>query len=369
MKLTINADDLYDRLRLAASVATSKGPIAITRNVLIEAKPGLLRLFATDLETSLTTEVITETTETTSSVCVEAAKLAQVVKGLKGQSITLSTKGTNLQIKCGKIQCSLVGVPPVEFPRSPDVSGCQVVGNVSSDILRTMLAGTLHAVSRDQGRPNLMGASFVACGVSLTATATDGHQLASMTCETGPWDSQIPDGITIPSNGIAALINLLSDDDDFAYLSLTGNNIVANVDGTTLTVRLIDAAFPDYARVVPDRRPGCQATLDVVEFLEKVHFAAQFANARVNQVTVKLTEDLATISASDPDKGNCDVTMPAKYQGPDVEAAFCARYLANALNAHTSESFIFQIEDSFKAALLIDPTREDDLFLVMPMRQ
>ncbi len=54
---------------------------------------------------------------------------------------------------------------------------------------------------------------------------------------------------------------------------------------------------------------------------------------------------------------------------PDVEAAFCARYLANALNAHTSESFIFQIEDSFKAALLIDPTQKDDLFLVMPMRQ
>ena len=60
--------------------------------------------------------------------------------------------------------------------------------------------------------------------------------------------------------------------------------------------------------------------------------------------------------------------MQASIEGDDIEIAFNASYLIDVLRTINSDSFILELNDSLKPALVREPENEDFLYVITPVR-
>lgn len=371
MHISIDAKTLAASLYKLLGVTNSKGPLTIVSNALLTARDdNTLLLEATDLEVTISTKLDCEV-DKPGQLCLNAHNLYNVVKGLKNQKAEIGALDNHwAKLTSGDVDCRIVGVPPVEFPKLPAL-GELAYFSIDTGALLEMVERTIFSISTDEGRPNLMGAYLVARDDGLMMVSTDGHRLsrvARVANESGGLPKELVDGIIIPRKSLAELKRTVQSDVPVIDTAISGNNAVFRFADTTIMVRLVDATFPDYTRVIPEETKERQARVNTAEFVEKLKFVSLFSNSRTGNVTVQIEGDILQLLASDPDKGEGKEAMPAAYVGPTVQVGFNYRYLLDILSVLDAPEFRFQILDAYSAALVLDGEREDDLFLVMPMR-
>lgn len=110
MELKIKKTDLLDIIGKTQNIVEKRNTMPILVNVLIEAKNDLLKVYATDLEVSLTDEAPCKVT-VPGKVAVDAKQLFQIVKELNEDGIIqLKSKDNNwLFVQQGKAVFNLVG--------------------------------------------------------------------------------------------------------------------------------------------------------------------------------------------------------------------------------------------------------------------
>ena len=370
MQISIEARNLAGELYKLLGVTNSKGPLTIVSNALLTAtEDNTLRLEATDLEVTMSTEVTCEV-KSPGKLCINAQNLYNVVKGLKDQTVAIEAQDNHwARLQSGDVDCRIVGVPPVEFPRLPDLGELSFF-DVESDMLMGMVERTIFSISTDEGRPNLMGSFLIAQNGTLMMVSTDGHRLSKVIRNLDGSDAPaaLSEGVIIPRKSLIELKRTIGGEIERIGLAISGNNAVVRFGPTTLMVRLVDATFPDYGRVIPDENSEWQARIDKAEFTEKLKFVSLFTNPRTGNISLKLEGDLLTISASDPDKGDGKETMGIQYIGQKVEVGFNYRYLIDVLGVLKESEIRFQVLDAYSASLVLEGDAEEDLFLVMPMR-
>lgn len=371
MRIIVKPNNLAGELYKLLGVTSSKGPLTIVTHGLLTANDdNTVTLEATDLEVSISTGLECQV-EQPGKLCLHAGNLYSVVKGIHAEEVEIVSEDNHwARLQAGNVDCRIVGVPPEEFPRLPVLEDLAFFP-IPTDRLLQMVDRTIFSISTDEGRPNLMGTYLVAQDGHLLMVSTDGHRLSKSAREVDEVDAapaDIADGIIIPRKSMSELKRAVDPSVDHIRLAVSGNNAVFRFGSTTLMVRLVDASFPDYGRVIPDELPERQARVATDEFHEKLKFVTLFSNPRTNNVSVKVSGDVLELSASDPDKGEGKEVMPITYAGPAVQVGFNYRYLLDIFNVLEEPEFRFQIVDAFSAALILDGDRTDDLFLVMPMR-
>ena len=371
MQISIDANLFANAIYKLLGVTNTKGPLTIVSNALLTANEDNTLVFeATDLEVTISTTMDCEVLKV-GQLCLNAHNLYNVVKGLKNQKIEIVAQDNYwARLRSGDVDCKIVGVPPVEFPRLPSL-GELTYCPVETDSLLEMVDRTIFSISTDEGRPNLMGANLVLQDQNLTMVSTDGHRLSKVVraaSEATEFPAELADGIIIPRKSLAELKRTVSGDTPNIEMAISGNNAIFRFDLTTIMVRLVDATFPDFNRVIPEESAERQATVDTTEFVEKLKFVSLFANSRTGNVTVLIDGETLQLTASDPEKGEGKESMPTEYSGPKVQVGFNYRYLLDILGVVRSPEFRFQVLDAYSAALVLDVEREEDLFLVMPMR-
>ena len=60
--------------------------------------------------------------------------------------------------------------------------------------------------------------------------------------------------------------------------------------------------------------------------------------------------------------------MPASIEGEDIGIAFNASYLIDVLKILNGETFILEMNDPLKPALVREPDNEDFLYVITPVR-
>ena len=371
MEISIDANLFAGAIYKLLGVTNTKGPLTIVSNALLTANEDNTLVFeATDLEVTISTKIECDVIKA-GQLCLNAHNLYNVVKGLKNQKIEIVAQENYwARLRSGDVDCRIVGVPPVEFPRLPSL-GELTYCLMETESLLEMVDRTIFSISTDEGRPNLMGANLVAHDLNLTMVSTDGHRLSKVV-RTAPETSEFPveltDGIIIPRKSLAELKRTVDGGIPNVEMAISGNNAVFRFGQTTIMVRLVDASFPDFNRVIPEESVERQATVETAEFVEKLKFVSLFANNRTGNVTVLIDGETLQLTASDPEKGEGKESMPTQYEGPKVQVGFNYRYLLDILGVVKSPEFRFQVLDAYSAALVLDSEREEDLFLVMPMR-
>lgn len=376
MELRISVPELSRALSLVQGIVQRKNTMPILANVLLEVGTnedgtGRLTLSATDLDVGLRTERTCETIES-GAVTVPARALADMVRVLPGPDVTLKRLPNNhVEVKSGRTKARLMALSADEFPRLPAYDDVNFV-SLDSALFGEMIEKTQYAASTDETRYNLNGVLFEPDDQSdekVVMVATDGHRLVRMErAFAGVSFPKEPGAVILPRKGLGEAKRLFDDGDESdVELGFHDNHAVLRRSGTVLGMRLIDGTFPDYKQVIPKISDKVVKISrgDLVDGLRRV---SVLASDKTQPVKLSLKTDALEVSCQNPDTGEIKDDVPVEYAGDDVDIAFNARYLVEALASINDPNVLLRLTDNLSPGLLVGVDEPHHLCVVMPMR-
>jgi DNA polymerase-3 subunit beta len=153
MKFIVSSSALLKQLSSINGVITTNPVVPILENFLFEISDGRLTVTASDLQTSMITELEVESKED-GNIAVPAKILLETMRNLPEQPVTFSIdeETYSVEINSDNGRYKLAGENATDFPKVPTVSDGYSV-NISSQVLADAITNTIFATSNDELRP------------------------------------------------------------------------------------------------------------------------------------------------------------------------------------------------------------------------
>jgi DNA polymerase-3 subunit beta len=353
-------------IAIAQEIIASRNTLSILSNVLLETRENLLTIRATDLKVSFQTEITVET-KSPGSATVFCDKLLSVLRSLPEGEIELKLEDDMmLYIRpvFQKIDFKLKSIPADKYPELKQV-GEETFFEFPQKEFLDMVSKTLFAVSSDETRYFMNGVYFECIEGRLIMVATDGRRLSYISK-----DAELPfgdfKGIIIPPK-ILNLVRKLAPGEGNLRLAIADNNLFVRFNQHRISSSLIDAQFPNYRRVIPDRQDQ-HLTVE----RESLHAALRRVSLLVEEKSrrIHLTVQPGTlvVSSSEGEIGMAREEIPCEYEGPEMTLAVNFMYLLEPLREASEERFALEFTEPDKA-ISVRPDPEKDYFhIVMPMQ-
>ena len=177
MKFIVSSAALLKELNNINGVITTNPVVPILENFLFEIEEGKLTITASDLQTSIITELEIEAKDG-GSIAVPARILLETLKNLPEQPVTFSIdeETYSIEISSDNGRYKLAGENSTDFPKIPEVTDGYRV-DISTDALSSAIANSIFATSSDELRPAMTGVFINLSETNTTFVATDGHRL------------------------------------------------------------------------------------------------------------------------------------------------------------------------------------------------
>lgn len=357
-------------MQLMGKVMNNKNTLPILDNILLRLQDGKLTFMASDLETTLISELAVPSVQEEGSVAVPRM-MAESLKEFPEQPLTVTVNAETYQIEIswatGKL--TLPGFDPQQFPKTPEVESSATTVNFAAPTLNEGILKTIFATAADEMRPVMNGIYFDMTSDCATFVASDVHKLVRYRRPDVKTDSNA--SFILPKKPAALLRNILNREQEEVEVTFDNKNAIFSLSGYKLVCRLIEGIFPAYNTVIPAENPN-KVIIDRVELLSVVKRIAPLGPAGTGLIRLKLTQNQITISAQDLDFSQSGVERIAcQYEGDELEIGFKSSFLIEILmNLHTQEVSL-EFSDSSRAGLILpigeDAEKEETLMLLMPM--
>jgi DNA polymerase-3 subunit beta len=368
MKFIVNSAYLLKQLSNINGVITTNPVVPILENFLFELDKGSLIVTASDLQTSMITELQVESKEK-GSIAVPARILLDTLKNLPEQPVTFSIDEStySIEIISDNGRYKLSGENATDFPKVPSVSN-DFSAEISSEVLARAVNNTIFATSNDELRPAMTGV-FVNLGEkNTTFVATDGHRLVRYRRTDVKSDNG--NSIIIPRKALNLLKATLPAENTDVSVNFNMSNAFFKFGNIRMICRLIDERFPDYENVIPSVN-NIKMTISRTELLGALKRISIYANKTTHQVRLKITGSELQISAEDLDFSNeANERLSCEHENEDIEIGFNAKFLIEMLTNLDSEQIRLTMSAPNKAGVILPAEKdksEDILMLVMPV--
>jgi len=368
MKFIVSSSALLKQLSGINGVITTNPVVPILENFLFEIAENKLTVTASDLQTSMITELEIESKEN-GSIAVPARILMDTLKNLPEQPVnfTVDEETYSIEISSDNGRYKLAGENATDFPKVPSVTNDFSI-DLSSDVLGRAVNYTIFSTSNDELRPAMTGVYLNLSDTNSTFVATDGHRLVRYRRDDVA--SENGTAIIIPRKALNLLKATLPAENTNVSIEFNMANAFFKFDNLKMICRLIDEKYPDYENVIPVDNNNIMS-IDRNEFLSSLKRIAIYANKTTHQVRLKITGSELQISAEDLDFSNeANERLSCEHDGEDIEIGFNARFLIEMLSNLESKEIELQLSASNKAGLIIPKEKgdtEDILMLVMPV--
>lgn len=368
MKFIASSAALLKQLQSINGVITTNPVVPILENFLFEIQDGNLKITASDLQTSMITEMDIEAKEG-GSIAVPARILMDTLKNLPEQPVTFSIdeETYTIELSSDNGRYKLAGENATDFPRTPEVVDPYAV-EMQADVLQSAIANSLFAVSNDELRPAMTGVYIQLRDSNATFVATDGHRLIRY--RRVDIAADMDNNIIIPKKALNLLKSTLPSDGTPVTMEFNASNAFFKFGSVNMICRLIDERFPDYENVIPQDNENTMV-INRLEFLSSLKRIAIYANKTTHQVRLKIVGNELQISAEDLDFSNEALErLSCDHNGEDIEIGFNARFLIEMLNNLDSTDVQLNLSQPNRAGLLTPRDKdenEDILMLVMPV--
>ncbi|MBX7146288.1 MAG: DNA polymerase III subunit beta [Alphaproteobacteria bacterium] len=370
MKIIVDRAILLKSLLHIQSVVERRNTIPILSNVLIEAEQDRLDLTATDLDITIV-EKIPSQTLAPGSVTLPAHTLYDIVRKLpEGCELHLEeSKAGQLFLKAGRSKFTLSTLPRDDFP-SLAVDDLTHNFFIPADFLKKLIDRTKFAISTEEARYYLNGIFLhtlkTSEGIMLRSVATDGHRLARVEVKLSD-NIGLDSGIIIPRKTVTELKKLVDEFNDPIKISFSDTKISFSVGDAFLVSKLIDRAFPDYQKVIPENNDK-MFTVERNMFAQAVDRVATICSDKSRAVKLHLKPSVLSIHASSPENGTAFEEVEINYKADDLEIGFNARYLMDIVQQIEGEKIKFSLSDAASPVLINDTEDQAALYILMPMR-
>ena len=368
MKFIVNSSYLLKQLNAINGVITTNPVVPILENFLFEIAGGTLTITASDLQTSMITELEVEAKED-GSIAIPAKILLETLRNLPEQPVnfTIEESSYSIEISSDNGRYKLSGENATDFPRVPTVSDGYSV-NISSYVLGMAISNTIYAASNDELRPSMTGVFLKLDETNATFVATDSHRLIRY--RRVDIVSDMSHSMIIPRKALTLLKATLPSEVTNVAMEFNTSNAFFDFNRIKMICRLIDERYPDYENVIPADNEN-NVTIGKAELLSSLKRIAIYANKTTHQVRLKITGSELMISSEDLDFSNeANERLVCEHDGEDIEIGFNAKFLIEMLGNISSDQLTFKLSAPNRAGL-IEPSNknenEDILMLVMPV--
>lgn len=368
MKFIVSSSYLLKQLSAINGVITTNPVVPILENFLFEISDGNLTVTASDLQTSMITELQVEAKED-GSIAIPAKILLETLRNLPEQPVTFSIDSNtySIEINSDNGRYKLAGENATDFPKIPTVSDGYAV-NISSDVLARAINNTIFATSNDELRPAMTGVYVKLDETNTTFVATDSHRLIRY--RRVDVASDMGHSMIIPRKALTLLKATLPSELTNVNLEFNASNAFFNFNQVKMICRLIDERFPDYENVIPlDNNNNVVVKKD--ELLSSLKRIAIYANKTTHQVRLKITGSELMISAEDLDFSNeANERLSCEHDGEDLEIGFNAKFLVEMLANIDSDEITLKLSAPNRAGIITPNDKDDEediLMLVMPV--
>lgn len=367
MKIEIDKKDLLNLIGKTQNVVEKRNTMPILVNVLLEADQDHLKVFATDLEVSLTDQTKAKVSQP-GKVAVSAKSLFEIAKELSEGFITLIKKDNNwLEIKQGKYTSKIVGISADEYPIFP-TNNSQSFINIEAKILKEMIDKTIYSVSNDETRYHLNGVFFeMNPQTGLKMVATDGHRMSLVSKSSNEMKSAISQGVIIPRKGLNEIKKILEGIDGNVEIAIEGSQFILKHASTILMIRLIEGKYPNYQQFIPQKLPQ-KIMINREAFLTSLKRVSLLANQKSKAVLLNMSSGKMEISSNNPELGDAKEEIEIEYSGSDIKIGFNAKYITDILTSMDQEKVDFELNDQLSPGLVRPHNDASYTCVIMPMR-
>lgn len=371
MKFSVARQDLMALLTKLQTVIGQKSASPILSNVLIEAKGNEITLTGSDLTVGLKGVCSAKVTEP-GATTLPARRFTQLVRELGTPQIDIETNESHVtEVIAGRSRFRLHGMPADEFTPLPSL-GQALRCTIDQTELKKCLQKTVFAVSREDMRYVLTGVLMQISRDVASFVGTDGKRLSKAHTSVASTDP-IEGSYIIPIKAVEELIKVL-DEPGNATLYLLPDRIGIDTTALLFVTKLLDGEFPDYQRVIP-KSQATTLPLHRDELISLLKQVSLFTAEASQSVRFTFEDNELNLSANAMDIGEGRVNMPVNYRGDKLEVAFHPGYFLDILRHCEEETISLDITDPFNPGIVADRdeaggtiSREDDLFVLMPMR-
>jgi DNA polymerase-3 subunit beta len=371
MKLVIERGELLRALGHVTSVVERRTTIPILSNVLLKASNQGLQFKATDLEREVLEQAPADVSQA-GAVTVPAHIVHDIVRKLPdGAQIEIKrdAEKERLTLSSGQSRFALQTLAPEDFP---DLAAGELshTFEIGAQDLKRLIDKTRFAISNEETRYYLNGVYLHTASqgkqATLRAVATDGHRLAQAELPIPKGAAGMP-GIIIPRKTVHELHRLIEGSEATVKVGVSSSKVRFEIGTVTLTSKLIDGSFPDYARVIPKGNDKA-LKVDNEQFKSAVDRVSTIASERGRAVKLNINGDKLVLSVNNPEGGSATEEIGVDYNATPLEIGFNARYLLDIAGQLESETAHFQLADPGSPTMVKDGSDDGALYVLMPMR-
>ncbi|MBI2985036.1 MAG: DNA polymerase III subunit beta [Candidatus Kerfeldbacteria bacterium] len=367
MKFICTQENLARGLQIVNRAASKNLALPILNNVLIQAEPKGIILQTTNLELGITAHIRGKV-EQPGRYTVQSRLLTDFVNLLEHERVTCELSASGLTVVSGHTRTTMKGISADEFPVLPNVAD-GVMTAAASRLIQRGLEGVLFAAANDESRPEISGVYLALEGLSLVLAATDSYRLAERRAEiTQPVSAKRE--IIIPARAAQELLRLLSPDEAEITMTIGDNQALVRLGETEIVTRLIEGRYPDYQQIIPQQWQT-KMTIGREALVTNIRAASLFCKPGINDLTIRVDSgrQQLVLQAANAQLGEHEARLETKVEGQDNTIVFNYRYLLEGLQSIADEEVILELTDSQAPGVIRGPSRRDELYLLMPIRQ
>ena len=370
MKFTVSSSALLSVLSMTGKVINNKSSLPILEHFLMELKDGVLRVTASDSETTLIGTLEVENVEQEGMVAAPAKVLLDVLKECSEMPLTFDVNENTWEIKITWHSggSSVPGANPVSYPTNKTLAEDKTEVTMDVDTLVNGINKTIFATADDDFKPMMNGVFFNIEQNGITYVATDGHKLAKFTTE---HSGEQAASFILPKKPANLLKTMLLKEEEDVTVSFDKSNAVFTLKNYILICRLIEGDYPNYNAVIPAGNPN-KILIDRIEFLNGIKRVAVCANSATNLIRLDVADNKLTLTAQDVNfYVSANESLNCSYDGTPISIGFKSIFLVEILSNIETPTVLVELADSTRAGVFKpvydDAQSSSTLMLLMPM--
>ncbi|TNF37177.1 MAG: DNA polymerase III subunit beta [Deltaproteobacteria bacterium] len=374
LELKLDRNTFLGAVYKTQGVVDRKSTSNVLSHILVDTlNEGRIRLLGTDYDVTIQAEVPAEVI-VAGAACINGKSLFDVVKNVDDDEVhVLGLPNDWVEVTAGRSVFKLAGITPADFPELQLPEDVRWLG-IPKAAFKDLVEKTAFSMSDDETRMNLNGVFLrIEAGsgdglARLTMVSTDGHRLSKveLEAELQGYDGQ-PLSAIVHKKGVQEVRRLLDGDGEVLDVGFAPGVILFKSGGTTFSVRQIEDAYPDYAKVIPAAAP-VRVVVPRERLLRAIRRNAILTSNKTYIIKVELQPGKIAVTTSNPDYGEGRDEVDIDYSGEGMVIGFNYNYLQDVLNVIRGETAVLELTDEFSPTVVTSPSEPGAIFVVMPMR-
>lgn len=360
MKITIQRNELINRLSQVSKALNTKPAVPILEGVLIQAD-GRLTLTCSDSNFTIITTTDAYTEHEPGAAVIPAKKLLDIINKMPQQEIDITIDNATAEIRCGKTKVKLAAMDAEQFPMTTwhEIDFVTMDGKVFTELVDN----TKYATSTNEALPILQGVLIEQIEDEVTATATDRYRLARNKV-TNEHSVRNTIRTVAPLKLLDAVTRLKPKTVD---IGIIGNQILMAAEGYRFIATTYDGTYPDVERIIPGTE-SFKALVDKDQLLKTLELAESVADGKTKVVRLDVARKEMRVTAKDADSSMEEVLEAESGSGGEITIAANARFLIDALKCISADRVEMRFIDNKSPMILTGENDDNGLHLVLPYR-